>query len=505
MGLLAAGSALSITAPSAGALAAGQALVGAASSLVVAAGVAAAAEWTAADGRERTVAWALVGAPTAWIVGMPVVGLLASASWRAALALPVLAAVAATLALRAAPATLPAANETRIRSALRDPALRRWAIGEAFAYAAWGGVLAYAGALLVESYDASVTAVGVALGIGATAYIPGTFAARAARAEHAAPLLAAAGALLAVGVTMFGLVRTGVGASTTAFALLCFLSGARVFLGSSVGLALAGDRHVAAMALRAVAAQVGWVGGAAVGGARSRSRRLRALGVALGVALRRQRRALRVLPGRPHPSSAYTRHSSVQLRDLQRRALAEAKAGARQTRSRTVDETMTSPGPARFFSRVGELDRDALRASRRRARIRLCGGPPAGPGRPSPAAPRGRAAQRIARAGPSKVATSVSVLRRSSRPRNRADVLVGRRRTPPPSRPPRPRARWRARGRGVRSSPRSWRNALDLAQHVLLVALPGKVVGAREARRPARPGCARPCSASPRAGTRRAR
>lgn len=267
MGLLAAGSALSVVAPSAPALAAGQALAGAASSLVVAAGIAAAAQWTAPEHRGRAVAWALVGAPTAWIVGMPTVGLLASASWRAALALPVLAAVVAALALQVAPATPPAPSSSRVRAALREPKLRRWAAGETVAYAAWGGALLYAGALLVESYDASVATVGIALGVGAAAYIPGTFAARAARPEQAAPLLVAAGAVLALGVTVFGLARTSVGASTATFATLCFLGGARTFLGSSVGLALAGDRHVAAMAVRSAAAQVGWVAGAAVGGA----------------------------------------------------------------------------------------------------------------------------------------------------------------------------------------------------------------------------------------------
>ena len=48
--------------------------------------------------------------------------------------------------------------------------------------------------------------------------------------------------------------------------MLCFVSGARTYLGSAVGLALAAERHAAAMSIRAAAAQIGWILGGLLGG-----------------------------------------------------------------------------------------------------------------------------------------------------------------------------------------------------------------------------------------------
>src|SRR5215213_6291817 len=72
-GLIAAGSGLSAAAPSFAVLAAAQAVLGVGIGLLVAVGIAAAAEWPAADERAHVLAWAIVGMPVAWIVGMPLI------------------------------------------------------------------------------------------------------------------------------------------------------------------------------------------------------------------------------------------------------------------------------------------------------------------------------------------------------------------------------------------------------------------------------------------------
>jgi hypothetical protein len=69
--------------------------------------------------------------------------------------------------------------------------------------------------------------------------------------------------------------------STSIFGGLCFLAGARQYLGSMVGLGLAADRNTA-MAVRAAAGQGGWVVGASVGGAALAQAGYSGLGAALG-------------------------------------------------------------------------------------------------------------------------------------------------------------------------------------------------------------------------------
>jgi MFS transporter, DHA1 family, inner membrane transport protein len=267
LGLLAAGAALSSLAQGLALLAAGQALGGAASSVLIATGVSATAVWTGDRHRGRVLAWALAGAPAAWVVAMPVIGIVAATAWRLAFVVAIVAAAVAALALRHAPGSSAPDSDDGFGRLLRAPGVRFWAIGEVLSYSAWSGVLVYAGALFVESYGASVSAVGWCLGLGAAAYIPGTFLAHRVSARRAGPALAATTFSLALCVVPFGGVRLGSAPSAVAFGALCFLAGARAFLGSSAGLDLAPSRPAAAMSLRAAAAQLGSIVGAGSGGA----------------------------------------------------------------------------------------------------------------------------------------------------------------------------------------------------------------------------------------------
>jgi predicted MFS family arabinose efflux permease len=266
--LVAAGAALSLVARTVSLLVVAQAVTGAASAILVSAGVAAAAAWSDGADRGRIVAWALVGAPAAWVVAMPVIGVVAATSWRLAFVVPVAAAGFAAVALRRAPTSqAPSAAPATVRTLLAERSLRGWAVAELLAYAAWSGVLVYAGALFIESYGTSLSHVGVSLGLGAAAYIPGTFVAQRIAGTRARMLLAVAGLLLAASVVIFGVLRLGVVSSTIMFGMLCLFAGARTYLGSTVGLDLAAGHHASAMSLRTAAAQVGWILGSGVGGA----------------------------------------------------------------------------------------------------------------------------------------------------------------------------------------------------------------------------------------------
>ena len=94
--LLALGSVASAAAPSFVLLSLAQLPVGVAVAVLTTAGTLAAAEWVSPALRTRTLSWALVGQPAAWIVGMPLIGLLGERSWRYGwLALPLVASVVA--------------------------------------------------------------------------------------------------------------------------------------------------------------------------------------------------------------------------------------------------------------------------------------------------------------------------------------------------------------------------------------------------------------------------
>jgi len=82
--LLAVGSGASAVAPSFAAIAIAQLAIGVGIGLSYTAALAAVADWTTPADRSRVLAVALLGPPTAWIVGMPLSGLVGEASWRIA-------------------------------------------------------------------------------------------------------------------------------------------------------------------------------------------------------------------------------------------------------------------------------------------------------------------------------------------------------------------------------------------------------------------------------------
>lgn len=280
--LLALGSLAGALAPTLTALRLAQVPIGVGLAAVLVGAVAAAGEWPSVERRTRVLAWTLVGQPVAWVVGMPVVGTIAAAAgWRPALvALPVSASVPALMALRRAPAGRGAARSGDRRWLLHPP-VARWALGEVLAFSAWSATLVYAGALFAASYGAGPAQVGLVLGVGAAAYLPGNFAARP-WVERSARTAAGALALLA-GVVVLALfaARPSLGISAALFAAMAAIGGARTLAGSARGLELGGSRPVVSTGVRAAALQLGYLVGAGLGGAVLDARGPSALGVAL--------------------------------------------------------------------------------------------------------------------------------------------------------------------------------------------------------------------------------
>ena len=268
-GLLVVGSAASALAPSLLALAAAQVAVGAATGLLVAGGLAAAAAWAAPQRRTATLAWASLGQPASWVAGMPLIGASADLGWRYAwLGVPLAAGLAGLAAVGARPRQEPAGAPASRAHPLRwDVKLAGWAVGELLSYAAWAGTLVYAGALMIESYDADPGTVGLLLGVAAIAAFPGNFLARRWLSGSSRELLVVLGLSAAAITAVFGTVRPGLAASTAIFTLLVLVACTRTVAGSTFALYVTPERRLAAMSVRASTGQLGYLVGAGLGGA----------------------------------------------------------------------------------------------------------------------------------------------------------------------------------------------------------------------------------------------
>ncbi|HEU4426380.1 MAG TPA: MFS transporter [Pilimelia sp.] len=267
LSLLAGAAIGSATAPTYWVLAAMQAVFGGGLALVVAGGLAAAATWAPAGTRATALSWALVGQPAAWIIGMPVVGFLGGHSWRLAWLVPLAASVLALAGVSRQQRNSPEQVSTSLASLLYRPGVGRWAVAELLAFAGWAGVMVYVGVLLTDAHGLSVAAAGVALAAGAVGHVVGTFLAGRWVVERAAErTLRLTGPALAATALLLGVVRPTAGFSVAVFAAIAFLAGARMIASSAIGLDLDGVGPLQAMGMRAAAMQLGYLGGAALGG-----------------------------------------------------------------------------------------------------------------------------------------------------------------------------------------------------------------------------------------------
>ena len=295
--LLAVASLASAAAPTLSLLALAQVPVGIAVSVLMATATSAAGDWATAPARGRVLGWALIGSPAAWIVGMPLLGLLVGASWRLGwLALPLTAALAAFVAVPDRQ-NAPSESGGGRRVALADPVLRRWLLAELAASSAWLGTLVYAGALFAETYATSPAAVGVMLALAAIAFALGNVVFRRFASTASSSTLVRLAVGMALLVMLFGICRPAPVVSAALLAALSFLGGGRTLLGNAYGLAATPERRLPAMAARAAANQLGTFLGAATAGAALAAGGYRLFGIVLAlqfvlstVPLRRRRR-----------------------------------------------------------------------------------------------------------------------------------------------------------------------------------------------------------------------
>ncbi len=267
--LVAVSSLASAVAPSFVLLIAAQVVIGIGLAMVLSGGLAASEAWARDGEGARVLSWALVGQPVAWIVGQPVVGLVAAVDWRWAwVAVPLASSLVALVITRLRDRSVSeAGRECDPLGLWRQPGVKRWAVGELLAFSAWAGTLVFAGAFFREVYGVGVGAAGLLLGAGAAAYVPGNFLGRRWLRGGAPRLLVGAAAAAAVLVVMFGAVQPGLAFSAVIFAILAFIAAGRTIAGAAMGLELAAGRRLAAMSVRTAMLQFGYLIGSAAGGA----------------------------------------------------------------------------------------------------------------------------------------------------------------------------------------------------------------------------------------------
>lgn len=283
--LVAAGSLASAAAPSFVVLAIAQVPIWIGVAVLVTGGVGAAGSWSRPEARSRVVARALAGAPAAWIVGMPVIGLVADVSWRLAfLAVPLPAALATGVVLIASPPERARPQDNPSLSRLLTlPGARAWALGELLAMSSWAGMLVFSGALFVEVHGTSSRLTGVMLAIVALAYLGGN--ALGGRIDHEwfRRALARANVAAAALIALTWIATPNVVVTLGLFSFAAVVVGARTVIGTAYGFTLAGDRKLEVGAARAVITHAGYLFGSFVGGAALAIGGHTAVGVAFGM------------------------------------------------------------------------------------------------------------------------------------------------------------------------------------------------------------------------------
>jgi predicted MFS family arabinose efflux permease len=250
-----------------------QAITGVGICFLLSAGFAGAGEFFAAGARDWAIGWVVALQSLAWIVGVPIVGLLAeNFSWHYGFLVPmafclVATVTAALFAPRLNPDLRAADERTGLLAALADRGARRWTIGELLAFAVWTAEITYIAAFYSREFNLSEAIVGILLPMGSLAFMVGSTAAnRLGRAWSKRTLLITS--TLTMGLVAAALFNfhplLGV---TLALAIsMGIAAGLRATGSSTLALDQLPDKPGAMMAARTGAVQIGYLVGAFIGG-----------------------------------------------------------------------------------------------------------------------------------------------------------------------------------------------------------------------------------------------
>lgn len=226
-------------------------------------------------------AWAVgiisIGQPMAWVVGLPLIGLVAdSFGWRwSFVAVPVVFSFLGFLVLRFIPASggagprrktggHPLAGLSTILSA-RSP--RSWILAELAAYSGWAGTLVFLGAYYITEHERSTALTGILLSLTALAFVVGSLLSNAVVTRIGIkPAIGFGATASAIALIITLTIIPGVWVSLVLLMLFGMMQGIRGAAASVLGLMQTPEHQGAMMGFRASVVQMGYVLGGIIGG-----------------------------------------------------------------------------------------------------------------------------------------------------------------------------------------------------------------------------------------------
>jgi predicted MFS family arabinose efflux permease len=268
-----AGAGLTALAPSLPTFYAAHVVTGAGVACLLSAGFAGVAAFFSADQAAWAVGWVVGAQSIAWIVGNPIIGVLADGgSWRLGYLVPAVISALALVAALPAPSARPGAEAGStlegLSAVFRDRSARRWTAAELVAYSAWTAELTYAGAFYIENYGVDESEVGVLLSVGSVVFLlVSTNTVHLTRRLPRKAVVVVSGLLMGVLLVPVLNLTPSVWFTLGVFCLMALFASLRSSAGSALGLAQLPSRPGAMMGARTASGQLGYMIGAAAGGA----------------------------------------------------------------------------------------------------------------------------------------------------------------------------------------------------------------------------------------------
>ncbi|TVR68679.1 MAG: MFS transporter [Sphaerobacteraceae bacterium] len=267
----------STVAPTFALLMAAQTIAGFGIASLLSSGYAVIADNFPAERRAWAVGIITIGQPMAWVVGLPLIGLVADEfGWRwSFLAVPVLFSLVGIVALRYVPASGGAPSGAAgsrplasLGTILRERSPRSWILAELAAYSGWAGSLVFLGAFYISEHGRSTALTGVLLSVIALAFVVGSlFSNRIVIRFGIRQTMVWAATVSSFGLALALILIPGVWVSMTLLMLFGFMQGIRGAAASVLGLMQSPEHQGAMMGFRASVVQMGYVLGGIVGGA----------------------------------------------------------------------------------------------------------------------------------------------------------------------------------------------------------------------------------------------
>ncbi|MDI3339551.1 MAG: MFS transporter [Sphaerobacter sp.] len=238
-------------------------------------GYAAVGDYFAPERRAWAIGMVTIGQPLAWVVGLPLIGLLADVfSWRASfLGVPLaFSLVGLGFALRLprpqwALARTQGAQGGSLRGLLRDRSAVSWVIGELTAYTGWAGTLTFLGAFYISHYGLSAGLASPLLALTALGFVAGSLLAHRLGRGRRLPTVVLSAAAVSAALLLVALGRpTALPVTVTLLTGFGLSQGVRGATSSALGLQQSPTHRGTLMALRAAVVQLGYVLGALAGG-----------------------------------------------------------------------------------------------------------------------------------------------------------------------------------------------------------------------------------------------